>query len=510
MSSQEYFAKFRPELQHGFEIDGKPASWFPGHPKQWGTELTRIDLGTQKEPPEYPGASTHHHLSTSDDGCLLSVTVGPDIHVYTVDYPSDSEDEGKPQIQLRQILRSGHGGRVGFAEFGLTIDGVTRVLVSSGSNRFDSRLSTARVWSLDGDEGKHDDGSITRSAAEAATRVASNLLLQNGAGTRLSQDALDGQNIAQSFEKVLHSAQLRIEVDSGIVLQGHVKHRAFNRDGSSFLFFPEEPHHHISVIAVDGLRERFRLEGHTGNIMWAAFSPDYEVIGTSSWDKTVRVWNATNGEPIHVLTGAANQSWSGAFSPDSKLIAAGAGDGRVRIWNVKTGELLHTFEGYNSWVRSLAFSPDSQTLAAGSRNACLQIFNVSTGKLLQQWWQMGVAEGGERRFHFLEVQNVSYTSRGLLLFKTNDNRVYMFDAGTGQKGHFEHGQDVSPNHLMEILQFLRMGSTSSQPTLMTQFGFGGWIDFWIYLFSSYKLQFYHLFSCEHLSHFPRSQVGQKP
>ncbi|KAF5372798.1 hypothetical protein D9757_011110 [Collybiopsis confluens] len=119
MSSQEYFAKFRPELQHDFGIDGKPALWFPGHPKQWGVELTRIDLGAQKVPPDYPGASTHHHLSTSDDGRLLSVTVGPDIHVYTVHYPSDSENNGKPQIQLKQILRSGHGGRVGFAEFGL-------------------------------------------------------------------------------------------------------------------------------------------------------------------------------------------------------------------------------------------------------------------------------------------------------------------------------------------------------------------------------------------------------
>ncbi|KAF5372821.1 hypothetical protein D9757_011108 [Collybiopsis confluens] len=377
----------------------------------------------------------------SDDGRLLSVTVGPDIHVYTVDYPSDSEDDEKPQIQLKQVFRSGHGGGVGFAQFGPTIDGTTRVLVSSGSNRLDSRkLSTTRVWNLDGDKGRNDDESITL-AAEAATRVASDLLLQNGVSTPWSRDALDGQNIAQSFEKVLRNAQLRIEVDNNIVLQGHVNHRAFSRDGSSFLFFPQKPHHYISVIAVDGLRERFRLEGHTDNVVWAAFSPDHGVIGTSSWDKTVRVWNATNGEPIHVLTGATNQSWDGAFSPDSKLIAAGSGDSHVRIWSVDTGELLHALEGYKNWVRTLAFSPDSRTLAAGSGHACLRTFNVATGKPLQNW-QMGVAGGGIRSLGFVEVRNVLYTSRGLLLFKTGDGRVYMFDAGTGQKGHFEHGQDV--------------------------------------------------------------------
>ncbi|KIK62705.1 hypothetical protein GYMLUDRAFT_164209, partial [Collybiopsis luxurians FD-317 M1] len=220
-----------------------------------------------------------------------------------------------------------------------------------------------------------------------------------------------------------------------------VRRRTFSADGSSLLVFASRPDHHVSVIAVNSLQERFRLQDHADAIMWAEFSPNNRVIGTSCWDKTVRIWNAVNGKLIHMLTGATNQSWNAAFSPDSSMIAAGAGDQKVRLWNVESGELIHTFEGYKNWVRSLSFSPDGQTLAAGAGDASLRIFSVLSGGDSLQQWQMGAAEGSMIG-HFIEVCNVMHTAQGLLIFKTTDGRVYTFDAGTGRKGQFEHREDV--------------------------------------------------------------------
>src|ERR1700761_6935528 len=103
-------------------MGGEPASWFPGHPKQWGSELSRIDFSSQILDPSdsFSGPGGRKHLSTSDDDHFLSVTVGPDIHIYTLDYPTNTDGDSSkgPSIQLKRILRSAHGGwKVSFVEF---------------------------------------------------------------------------------------------------------------------------------------------------------------------------------------------------------------------------------------------------------------------------------------------------------------------------------------------------------------------------------------------------------
>ncbi|KIK62699.1 hypothetical protein GYMLUDRAFT_223263 [Collybiopsis luxurians FD-317 M1] len=388
MKAQEYYAKFRPHLEHDLEIDGKPAPWLPDHPKQWGSEATRIDF--EPESPDIPGFGINRHLSTSDDDRLLSVTVGSDIHIYNIDYASTPTGDNAPHIQLKQVLRSGHGGgKVGFAEFQPNGNGTCRILVSSGAYLDNRRnINTVRVWDLDAEEMEAER--LIPLAADAASRAASSVLQHKA---KWPQDALGDQDIARSFEKVLRVAQTRIDIEQARVLQGYVKRRAFSRDGASLLVFEAGPEYCISVIAVDSLRARFQLRGHSDIIMWAEYSPDNKLIGTSSWDKTVRVWDAANGELVHIMAGATNQSWNAAFSPNSKIIAAGAGDQKVRLWNVETGELIHTFGGYKNWVRSLSFSLDGKTLAAGAGDASLRTFSVMNGGDSGQHWQMGAGEG---------------------------------------------------------------------------------------------------------------------
>ncbi|KIK62704.1 hypothetical protein GYMLUDRAFT_223268 [Collybiopsis luxurians FD-317 M1] len=436
INAQDYYAKFRPHLEHDFETDGKPAPWLPDHPKKWGSEATWIHF--DPESPDIPGFGINRHLSTSDDDRFLSVTVGPDIHIYSIVYPSTSTGGNGPHFQLKQVLRSGHGGgKVGFAEFQPNGNGTSRVLVSSGAYLDNRRnINTVRVWNLDAEETEAERRIPL--AAYAASHAASNVLQHNA---KWSQDALGDQDIARRFEKVLRVAQTRIDIEQARVLQGHVKRRAFSRDGVSLLVFEAGPEYCISVIAVDSLRARFQLRGHSDMIMWAEYSPDNKLIGTSSWDKTVRIWDAANGELVHTLTGATNQSWNAAFSPDSKTIAAGAGDRKVRLWNVESGELCYIFEGYNSWVRSLCFSQDGLTLAAGAGDSSVRIFSVLSGGDSIQHWKMGAGEGSLRG-KWIEVWNVMYTARGVLIFGTTDGRVYMFDPKTGQKGKFEHGADV--------------------------------------------------------------------
>jgi WD40 repeat protein len=85
------------------------------------------------------------------------------------------------------------------------------------------------------------------------------------------------------------------------------------------------------------------LNGHEGNVLSAAFSPDGKRIVTASADNTARLWDAETGHPIsEPLKGHADAVLSAAFSPDGKRIVTASADKTVRLWEIfaNTQELM--------------------------------------------------------------------------------------------------------------------------------------------------------------------------
>jgi hypothetical protein len=68
------------------------------------------------------------------------------------------------------------------------------------------------------------------------------------------------------------------------------------------------------------------MRGHNGAVSCIAFSCDGTRIVTSSYDNTVRVWDAQSGREIASLEGHSNMVTSVAFSPDGTKIASGSYD----------------------------------------------------------------------------------------------------------------------------------------------------------------------------------------
>jgi WD40 repeat protein len=91
-----------------------------------------------------------------------------------------------------------------------------------------------------------------------------------------------------------------------------------------------------------------------------AFSPDGRAIATASADRTARIWDATTGQPLAVLSGHAGAVTAVAFSPDGRRLVTGGADRAVRVWDVATGSLLAGPFQQTAVISRVAFLRDGQ------------------------------------------------------------------------------------------------------------------------------------------------------
>lgn len=129
------------------------------------------------------------------------------------------------------------------------------------------------------------------------------------------------------------------------------------------------------------------LEGHTGRVRAATFSPDGSLILTASDDGTARVWTL-EGELLAVHEGLPIYSWHGAFSPDGSMIVTAVsgndptagGDSTARVWTVE-GKELAVLKGHTGFVTSAAFSPDGSMIVTASIDGSARVWRVRGNQL---------------------------------------------------------------------------------------------------------------------------------
>jgi WD40 repeat protein len=117
--------------------------------------------------------------------------------------------------------------------------------------------------------------------------------------------------------------------------------------------------------------------------MSIAFSHDSTRLASASYDKTVKIWDASSGACLQTLEGHSNWAMSIAFSHDSTRLTSASYDKTVKIWDASSGACLQTLEGHNEGVTSVAFSHDSTRLASASDDKTFKIWDSSSGACLQ-------------------------------------------------------------------------------------------------------------------------------
>lgn len=159
------------------------------------------------------------------------------------------------------------------------------------------------------------------------------------------------------------------------------------------------------------------LPGHKQTITQVKFSPDGKLIASASWDKTIKIWDAKNGELIDTLQHHQSGINSIAFSPNSKLLAAASEDKTISIWqlNGNQAQLLQTLPGHQDSVKSITFSPDGKLIASGSYDKTIKLWDLK-GNLLN------TLEG-----HKLAITALEFSpDRNLLASSSWDNTIKLW------------------------------------------------------------------------------------
>jgi guanine nucleotide-binding protein subunit beta-2-like 1 protein len=126
-----------------------------------------------------------------------------------------------------------------------------------------------------------------------------------------------------------------------------------------------------------------RLRGHSHFISDIVLSPDAKFCISSSWDKSLRLWDLNTYKTVRRFLGHKKDILSVALSSNNRLIISGSRDYTVKLWNT-LGECKGTFlePKHSSWVSCVKFLPGEEPLILSSYwDGIIKLWKISSNQV---------------------------------------------------------------------------------------------------------------------------------
>jgi WD40 repeat protein len=154
---------------------------------------------------------------------------------------------------------------------------------------------------------------------------------------------------------------------------------SFSPDGTTLAlgtFVPYSSAGEVKLIQVADGSEGSVLTGHENAVTAVAYAPDGKLLASGSADRSVRLWDPVQEQPLAILRGHGSPVQCIAFTPDGRTLASAGTDGVVRLWDVAAGRERADFDWGIGYVNAVAFAPDGMTAAAGGADGTVFLWDV--------------------------------------------------------------------------------------------------------------------------------------
>ncbi len=124
-------------------------------------------------------------------------------------------------------------------------------------------------------------------------------------------------------------------------------------------------------------QDPIRLGDMQENITSLDYSPDGQLLSSTTADGVITIWDTTSRQQKYQLSGHSSDAMSAAFTPDGKtLVCVGSEGIRVQFWNLSTGEPTITFTGSGEHMHAVSISPDGRSVAAAQWDGNVMIWKA--------------------------------------------------------------------------------------------------------------------------------------
>jgi WD40 repeat protein len=120
--------------------------------------------------------------------------------------------------------------------------------------------------------------------------------------------------------------------------------------------------------------------GYHSSVPSVTWSPDGDIIATSSVLGSVRLWSSSSGALVRDIPNTQHTTCV-AWNPTSATLAAVSLTRTVTVLDTRSGLVLYVLKGHIAVVEAVRWSPDGCKLATGSADGAVKVWDGRSGAL---------------------------------------------------------------------------------------------------------------------------------
>jgi len=328
-------------------------------------------------------------------GCEIRTFIGNSLNVEFV-FSSDGDQmasiENDKLIKVWDVTSgkelmsfSGHTDRINSIVF--SVDGKT---IASASDD-----KTLRVWDINTGKVALVISKFTNAVENVAISPDNKYIASSSNGYIKFWDFNSGQEIRSIY---ISSKQIGFTkdgtklfyIEDGTlkyleILSGNItvpivaKNCIYITENGKYAWVPREKD--VTVFEVNTQKEINTINCEIEKIM--VVSPDGHYLATTSWDKSIKLWDVASGKLVKTLKGNSSAVKNVDFTADMKHIISGSSDSIIRFLDINSSMNIKTFFGQDNWGFPLDISPDGRSMVCITKERTIVIKDISTSQVIK-------------------------------------------------------------------------------------------------------------------------------